>query len=165
MGMFCLSPAWCPCVFVCVRACVTACVCVSACMFVCVCMCELVSVFVCCVVCVCVHVCASVHNFIIAANLSKTPLYDVVVEAHCYLSILGELIVSKYVAESITMIAGRFGHVGLCQLRTKLKKLQRETSYIDPPLCHHTLMRKPYLHTFHAWLTAYKYEPATCTQA
>ena len=55
---------------------------------------------------------------------------DVVVEAHCYLSISGELIVSRYVAESITMIAGRFGHVGLCQLRTKLKKLQRETSYI-----------------------------------
>ena len=45
-----------------------------------------------------------------------------VVEAHCYLSISGELIVSRYVAESITMIAGRFGHVGLCQLRTKLKK-------------------------------------------
>ena len=32
---------------------------------------------------------------------------------------LDELIVSKYVAESITMIAGRFGHEGLCQLRTK----------------------------------------------
>ena len=31
-----------------------------------------------------------------------------------------ELIVSKYVAESITMIAGRFGHEGLCQLRTEL---------------------------------------------
>ena len=29
---------------------------------------------------------------------------------------------SRYVAESVTMIAGRFGHVGLCQLRTKLKK-------------------------------------------
>ena len=25
---------------------------------------------------------------------------------------------SKYVAESITMIAGRFGHEGLCQLHT-----------------------------------------------
>ena len=37
-----------------------------------------------------------------------------------------ELIVSKYVAESITMIAGRFGHEGLCQLHTKLKKLQCE---------------------------------------
>ena len=49
--------------------------------------------------------------------------YDVVVEAHCYLSISGELIVSRYVAESITMIAGRFGHVGLCQLRTKLKNM------------------------------------------
>ena len=47
-----------------------------------------------------------------------------------YLTQSGELIVSRYVAESITMIAGRFGHVGLCQLRTKLKKLQRETSYI-----------------------------------
>ena len=33
--------------------------------------------------------------------------------------ISGELIVSKYVAESITMIAGRFGHEGLCQLRTE----------------------------------------------
>ena len=31
---------------------------------------------------------------------------------------LGELIVRKYVAESITMIAGCFGHKGLCQLRT-----------------------------------------------
>ena len=29
-----------------------------------------------------------------------------------------ELIVSRYVAESTTMIAGRFGHVGLCQLHT-----------------------------------------------
>ena len=44
--------------------------------------------------------------------------------------ISGELIVSKYVAESITMIAGRFGHEGLCQLHTKLKKLQCETCYI-----------------------------------
>ena len=42
----------------------------------------------------------------------------------------GELIVSKYVAESITMIAGRFGHEGLCQLRTELKKLQCEIGYI-----------------------------------
>ena len=31
-----------------------------------------------------------------------------------------ELIVSKYVAESMTMIAGRFGHEGLCQLHTKI---------------------------------------------
>ena len=35
--------------------------------------------------------------------------------------ILGEMIVSKYVAESITMIAGHFGHEGLCQLRTELR--------------------------------------------
>ena len=41
-----------------------------------------------------------------------------------------ELIMSKYVAESITMIAGRFGHEGLCQLHTKLKKLQCETCYM-----------------------------------
>ena len=32
---------------------------------------------------------------------------------------ISELIVSKYVAESITMIAGRFGHKGLCQLLTE----------------------------------------------
>ena len=37
-----------------------------------------------------------------------------------YNKIWGELIVSKYVAESITMIAGRFDHEGLCQLRTRL---------------------------------------------
>ena len=36
--------------------------------------------------------------------------------------ISGKLIVSKYVTESITMIAGRFGHEGLCQLRTELYK-------------------------------------------
>ena len=36
------------------------------------------------------------------------------------LSILGKLIVSRCVAESITTDAGRFSHVGLCQLRTKL---------------------------------------------
>ena len=44
--------------------------------------------------------------------------------------ISGELIVSKYIAESIAMIAGRFGHEGLCQLRTELKKLQCEIGYI-----------------------------------
>ena len=46
------------------------------------------------------------------------------------LSISGEMIVSRCVAESITTDAGRFGHIGLCQLRTKLKILQCETSYI-----------------------------------
>ena len=30
----------------------------------------------------------------------------------------GELIVSRYVAESIVTDAGRFGHIGLCQLHT-----------------------------------------------
>ena len=33
--------------------------------------------------------------------------------------ISGELIVSRYVAESITTDAGHSSHVGLCQLRTK----------------------------------------------
>ena len=37
---------------------------------------------------------------------------------------------SRFVAESVTMIAGRFGHEGLCQLYTKLKKLQCEICYI-----------------------------------
>ena len=32
--------------------------------------------------------------------------------------ILGELIVNRYVAELITTDAGRFGHVGLCQLHS-----------------------------------------------
>ena len=50
-----------------------------------------------------------------------------IIEAHCY---FGELILSKYVAESITRIAGCFGREGLCQLRTNLKKLQYETCYI-----------------------------------
>ena len=31
----------------------------------------------------------------------------------------GKLIMNRYVAESITMIAEHFGHEGLCQLRTK----------------------------------------------
>ena len=37
------------------------------------------------------------------------------------LLISGELIVSRHVAESITTDAGCFGHVGLCQLCTKLR--------------------------------------------
>ena len=36
------------------------------------------------------------------------------------LSIPGKLIMGRYVAESIIPDAGRFGHVGLCQLPTKL---------------------------------------------
>ena len=36
------------------------------------------------------------------------------------LNILDELIVSRYVTELITTDAGRFGHVGVCHLRTKL---------------------------------------------
>ena len=41
-----------------------------------------------------------------------------VVEANCYVVDMGELIVSRYVAESITTNAGCFGHVGLWQLCT-----------------------------------------------
>ena len=44
--------------------------------------------------------------------------------------ISGELIVSKYVAESITMIAGRFGHESLCQLRTEQIQGCRYTLHI-----------------------------------
>ena len=49
------------------------------------------------------------------------------------LSILGELIVSRYVAESITTDAGHFSYVGLCQLCTKLltKAYVAETSCIS----------------------------------
>ena len=36
----------------------------------------------------------------------------------------------EQIRSSITMIAGRFGHEGLCQLRTELKKLQCEIGYI-----------------------------------
>ena len=49
--------------------------------------------------------------------------------SHIQVSIAGKLIVSRYVAESITTDAGRFGHVGLCQLRTNLKTQQCEASY------------------------------------
>ena len=39
--------------------------------------------------------------------------------------ISSELIVSRCIAESITTDAGRFGHVGLCQLRTKLRAVDK----------------------------------------
>ena len=35
---------------------------------------------------------------------------------YCTYLISGELIVSRYVAESITAYAGRFGRIGFCQL-------------------------------------------------
>ena len=44
-----------------------------------------------------------------------------------YNGISGKLIVSRYIAESITTDAGCFGHIDHCQLRTKLKILQCET--------------------------------------
>ena len=47
-------------------------------------------------------------------------------------SLSGELIVSKYVAESITMIAGRFGHEGLCQLRTEHQFARYQQSSNEP---------------------------------
>ena len=46
------------------------------------------------------------------------------------LSISGELIVSRYVAESITTGAGHFGHVGLWQLRTKQFCTQLTKAYV-----------------------------------
>ena len=46
------------------------------------------------------------------------------------IAVLGKLIVSRYIAESVITDAGRFGHIGLCQLCTKLKNLQYETGYI-----------------------------------
>ena len=46
------------------------------------------------------------------------------------LSILSERIVSCFVAELLSTEAGHFGCVGLCQLCTKLKILQCETSCI-----------------------------------
>ena len=41
------------------------------------------------------------------------------------LSISGELVVSRYVAKSITNHAGRFGHIGFCQLCTKLYSVNK----------------------------------------
>ena len=79
----------------------------------------------------------SVENTAISAN--KTASYLIantpdVVEAHYFIVDIGliwaELLVSRYVAESITTDAGHFGHVGLCQLHSKLKTLQCETSLI-----------------------------------
>ena len=43
-----------------------------------------------------------------------------IVEAHCYFVDIGRTDREQYVAESITMIAGRFGHEGLCQLHSEL---------------------------------------------
>ena len=37
---------------------------------------------------------------------------------------------SRYVAESITTDAGRFGHIGLCQLRIKLFGMQLTKAYV-----------------------------------
>ena len=47
----------------------------------------------------------------------------------------GELIVSRYVAESITTDAGCFGHVGLCQLRTKQFCMQLTKAYVAETSC------------------------------
>ena len=47
----------------------------------------------------------------------------------------GKLIVSRYIAESITTDAGRFGHVGLCQLRTKLFCTQLTKAYVAETSC------------------------------
>ena len=41
------------------------------------------------------------------------------------MSILDELIVNRYVAESMTNDAERFGHIGFCQLCTKLYSVDK----------------------------------------
>ena len=80
-------------------------------------MCVYVLERVCPSVCVNVHVvcgvriCLHVHVRGITSTMHTNQL----------VTLSGELIVSKYVAESITMIAGRFGHEGLCQLHTELR--------------------------------------------
>ena len=67
------------------------------------------------------HTFACVSNFTIGHdhylyNYSTELLPRVVLTMY---RILDELIVSRFVAESITNDAGHFGHVGLCQLLTK----------------------------------------------
>ena len=54
-------------------------------------------------------------------------------QACCYVVISGELIMSRYVAESITTDAGRFSHVGLSQLHKKhlAKAYMAKTSCIS----------------------------------
>ena len=55
---------------------------------------------------------------------------------HVYTTVSGKLIVSRYVAESITTDAGRFGHVGLCQLRTITKN-----TVLERLMAYHTCVR------------------------
>ena len=66
-------------------------------------------------------------------NISEVLIPHMLVSPTLYY-LPGELIMSIYVAESITIDAGRFGHVGLCQLRTctqLTKAYVAETSCID----------------------------------
>ena len=51
-------------------------------------------------------------------HLSQTSIIPI--QKWALLDILGKLIASRYVAESMTTDAGCFGHIGLCQLHTKL---------------------------------------------
>ena len=69
----------------------------------------------------------------LSARLPKGPCMRLIAT----LLISGELIVSKYVAESITMIAGRFGHEGLCQLRTELFCTQLTKAFVAETSCNH----------------------------
>ena len=50
-------------------------------------------------------------------------------------NLLGELIVSRYIAESITTDAERFSHVGLCQVRTKLFCMQLIKGFVAETSC------------------------------
>ena len=67
------------------------------------------------------HVCSAkadasptiLHPFILN-SIHASSYYFINAIHTAFLHLSGELIVSKYVAESITMIAGCFGHEGLC---------------------------------------------------
>ena len=55
--------------------------------------------------------------------------YNDVIETYCYVVDIRR-IMSRCVTEWITTDTGRFGHIHLCQLHTKLKIQQCETGYI-----------------------------------
>ena len=72
------------------------------------------------------------NSYTASCGLAGYTIYVFLVCVQCtttYVKVSGKLIVSRYIAESITTDAGRFSHVDLCQLRTKLKVQQCETSY------------------------------------
>ena len=80
---------------------------------------------ICSLVSVCICVANSHYTFIWKSNQvehvwCRLLKYDDAAEAHCYVVDIGRTDHSRYVAESLAIDAGHFGHVGLCQLCTKL---------------------------------------------